>query len=128
MKTGCGVESSQFTAIQRLEPAIAPLSVAAVRLLQLRSTARDPALKDQPAREVVPELWVRVLALWRRPAGDGGDWSVGDFLPALARSGGHQNRPRDGPPGWITLWRGWADLRARVETAEALLTQRPAEM
>ena len=28
---------------------------------------------------------------------------------------------RDGPPGWITLWRGWADLQARVETAEALL-------
>ena len=125
MKTGCGVETPQFTAAERLEPAIALLSVAAVRLLQLRSAARDPAVKDKPAREVVPDLWVRVLALWRRPAGVGDDWSVEDFLLALARLGGHQNRPRDGPPGWITLWRGWADLQARVETAEALLDSLP---
>ena len=127
MKTGCGVEGPQFTAVERLEPAIALLSVAAVRLLQLRAAARDPALKNRPAREVVPDLWVRVLALWRRPAGDGGDWSVEDFLLVLARPGGHQNRPRDGPPGWITLWRGWADLQARVETAEALLDTLPQD-
>ena len=128
MKTGCGVEGPQFTAAERSEPAIALLSVAAVRLLQLRAAARDPALKNRPAGEVVPDLWVRVLALWRRPAGGGERWSVEDFLLALARLGGHQNRPRDGPPGWITLWRGWADLQARVETAEALLTKLPAEM
>jgi hypothetical protein len=29
------------------------------------------------------------------------DWTVYDFYYALARLGGHQNRKRDHPPGWL---------------------------
>ena len=34
---------------------------------------------------------------------------------ALGNLGGHLNRKRDGLPGWITLWRGWLELRPLVE-------------
>ena len=36
---------------------------------------------------------------------------------ALGRLGGHQNRKSDGPPGWITLWRGWNQLQQMVDYA-----------
>jgi len=38
---------------------------------------------------------------------------------ALGRLGGHQNRKSDGPPGWLTLWRGWNDLHLMVMGARA---------
>src|SRR5262245_59523975 len=41
MKTGCGVETLQFTTIEGLEPAIAVLSVLAITLLRLRDAARQ---------------------------------------------------------------------------------------
>jgi hypothetical protein len=60
--------------------------------------------------------WVEVLSVWRhqqaRPAG-----TVGEFLMALGRLGGHQKRPSDGSPGWLTLWRGWAQLQAMLNGA-----------
>ena len=34
---------------------------------------------------------------------------------AIGRLGGHLNRKSDGPPGWITLWRGWEVLQTLVE-------------
>jgi len=37
----------------------------------------------------------------------------------LGRLGGHQNRKSDGPPGWLTLWRGWNDLHLMVMSARA---------
>ncbi|MFO0949894.1 MAG: hypothetical protein U0835_01825 [Isosphaeraceae bacterium] len=43
MKTGCGVETLQFTTEAALQPAIAVLSVVAVFLLGLRDAGRDPA-------------------------------------------------------------------------------------
>ena len=50
-------------------------------------------------------------------------WTLGEFLMALGRLGGHQNRPSDGPPGWITLWRGWAKLQSMLAGA-ALASKR----
>ena len=41
-KTGCRIESMQFDALDRLEPAIAVLSVVTTTLLQLRDAARAP--------------------------------------------------------------------------------------
>ena len=41
-KTGCRIEDMQFTTTDRLEPAIALLSVVAVTLLNLREAARRP--------------------------------------------------------------------------------------
>jgi hypothetical protein len=109
MKTGCGVETLQFTTIARLEPAIAVLSVLAITLLRLRDAARQPDADVRPATDVVGAEYVRVLQAYyprrlrRTP-------TVKEFFMHVARLGGHQNRKCDGMPGWLTLWRGWMKL------------------
>jgi hypothetical protein len=117
-KTGAGVELLQFGTKAALEPVIALLSVVAVALLQLREAARRPDARDTPAATWVPPAYVRVLSGWRLGRPDPA-MSVYDFALALARLGGHQNRARDGPPGWLTLWRGWNDLHMLVLGARA---------
>jgi hypothetical protein len=119
MKTGCEIENLQFTTRARLEPAIAVLSVVAVWLLQMRDASRDEEARQQPARQRVPELWVRVLSGWRHKRACPG-WTYGEFVQALARLGGHQNRKHDHPPGWLVLWRGWAQLQAMIAGALAI--------
>jgi hypothetical protein len=118
MKTGCGVENLQFTRRASLEPAIAVLSAVAVQLLQLRDASRREQTQSQPATNYVPALWVLVLSSWRhkRPRPD---WTIREFLFALARLGGHQNRRHDHPPGWLVLWRGWTKLQTMLAGAMA---------
>jgi hypothetical protein len=119
MKTGVSIEQLQLTTRERLEAAIGVLSVVAVVLLAVRDAGRDEAAAGARASAWVPAKWVEVLSRWRhkevRP-----DWTVGEFLWALGRLGGHQNRPSDGAPGWLTLWRGWAKLQSMLEGAALL--------
>jgi hypothetical protein len=87
---------------------------------------RVASQKDKPARtasEWVPPLRVDVLSTWRHDGQAMPGWSVGEFLMALGRLGGQQNRPSDGPPGWLTLWRGWAKLQPMLQGA-ALASRR----
>lgn len=114
MKTGCGIETLQFTRIERLEPAIAVLSALATTLLQMRDAARQPDADVRPATDVVSQEYVTVLSeyygtrLGKTP-------TILQFYMHVARLGGHQNRKRDGFPGWITLWRGWMKLQSMVD-------------
>ena len=62
MKTGCRIESMQFDAMERLEPAIAVLSVVTTTLLQLRDAARAPDADQRLATEVIGWDYVDVLA------------------------------------------------------------------
>jgi Transposase DNA-binding len=109
-KTGCRIENPQFTTEEALRPTIALLSVVAVFLLTLRDLADRPDAKTRPARTVLDPQTVDTLCCWRhgqpRP-----DWTIHDFVLALGRLGGHQNRKSDGLPGWLTLWRGWQALQ-----------------
>jgi Transposase DNA-binding len=116
-KTGCAIEDPQFTKAERLQPTIALLSVVAVGLLSLRDLSRDERLSELPAAEVVDEELVDVLSGWRY--GEVRPLSVRAFFLALARLGGHQNRKGDGQPGWLVLWRGWADLQRMAAGARA---------
>lgn len=122
-KTGCDIEKMQFSYRERLEPAIALLSIVALLLLNLRDESRAPDAKEKRATQYVPEQWVRMLSKWRH-----GEvrmnWSLYDFYYALARLGGHQNRKHDHPPGWLVLWRGWLHLQAMLEGAAAASDQR----
>jgi hypothetical protein len=113
-KTGCAIEQMQFEYAERLRPAIALVSVVALTLLQLRDWARRDEHKDKPATAWVPPLWVRLLARWRYGQGRT-DLTVLEFVLALGRLGGHQNRPSDGLPGWQTLWRGWMQLQTMLQ-------------
>jgi Transposase DNA-binding len=116
-KTGCAIEQMQWTHADRLKPAIALVSVVASTLLGLRALGRDERHRDEPAAGMVPRRWVELLARWRYGEARS-DLTVEEFIRALGRLGGHQNRPSDGPPGWITLWRGWTRLMTMALGAE----------
>lgn len=119
-KTGCRIEDMQFTTRDRLEPAIALLSVIAVTLLQLRDASRRPDAKARRATELLCGEYVELLSVWRHKRVHA-DWSLHDFYYALARLGGHQNRKGDGAPGWLVLWRGWTKLNLMIHGAEAAI-------
>ncbi len=114
MKTGCDIEELQFTAVERLQPAIALLSAVALTLLDLRDASRRDDAKTRPATTVVSHDYVAVLTTWRYGKVRT-DISVHDFYYALARLGGHQNRTHDHRPGWLVLWRGWIKLQAMLD-------------
>lgn len=121
-KTGCNLEAMQFEKAERLQPAIALVSVIAISLLQMRDASRRPDAKERPATEFIHRDYVEVLSLWRHKELHL-NWSLHDFFYALARLGGHQNRKNDHPPGWLILWRGWTKLQCMVQGA-ALKSQR----
>lgn len=116
MKSGVSIQELQLTTRERLEAAIGVLSVVAVVLLAVRDAGRNEDSAAQPAQQWVPQEWIEVLSLWRHKEVRL-DWSVGEFLSALGRLGGHQNRPSDGAPGWVTLWRGWTKLQFMLKGA-----------
>lgn len=118
-KTGCQIESPQFTTEERLKPAIALLSIVTLTLLEMRDASRRADAKTRPAREIISEDYIAVLSAWRHGKIHK-DWTIHDFYFAMARLGGHQNRKGDHPPGWQTIWRGWTDLQAMVTGAEAM--------
>ena len=122
-KTGCQIESPQFTSEERLQPAIALISIVTLTLLEMRDASRRADAKTRPARDIISDDYVAVLSAWRH--GEiRKDWTIHDFYYALARLGGHQNRKSDHPPGWQTIWRGWNDLQAMVAGVEAMKTRK----
>lgn len=118
-KSGCAIEDLQFTTEERLQPMIALLSVVAVMLLNLRDSSRCADAAETLAHEVVAPEYVEVLSAWRYGQRRM-DLTLREFFYALARLGGHQNRRRDKPPGWLVLWRGWMQLQTMLEGAFAL--------
>jgi hypothetical protein len=111
LKTGCRVEERQYETHKRLEAITALLSVTAVRLLQLRSAARQTP--ERSAAKVVPTLWVTALRHLRRGRQIE---TVREFFRELAGLGGHMLRKGDGEPGWITLWRGFEKLHLALRS------------
>jgi hypothetical protein len=111
LKTGCHVEKRYYHTAARLERVTGLLSVVAIRLLQMRTAARETP--NRPAREVAPARWVRLVQQLRnsknnRPINP--DMTIYNFLRAIAGLGGHLGRNGDGEPGWITLWKGFNKL------------------
>ena len=119
MKTGCNIESPQFTTEAGLKPAIALLSIVTLTLLKMRDASRRVDAKTRKATEFISADYVTVLSGWRHGK-EKLDWSVYDFMYALARLGGHQNRKSDHPPGWQTIWEGWKELQAMVCGVEVM--------
>jgi Transposase DNA-binding/Transposase Tn5 dimerisation domain len=116
LKTGCGVERRYYETAARLERVTGLLSVVAVRLLQLKTAARETP--DRPAVEVAPAQWVELVQLVRKKPVN--PWmTLRDFLRAIAGLGGHLGRKGDGEPGWITLWRGFEKLMLLTRGADA---------
>jgi hypothetical protein len=116
-KTGCRVEARQYETAERLERVAGLLSVVAVRLLQMRTAARETP--DRLAAEVAPQSWIDMLRTIRKiPTAR--ELTIHDFVRQLAGLGGHLLRKRDGEPGWITLWRGYEKLQLLLRGARAI--------
>ena len=116
-KTGCRVEARQYERSERLERVAGLLSVVAVRLLQMRTAAREnPAA---PAEKVAPKAWIDMLRAVRRiPASR--KLTIREFVRQLAGLGGHLLRKCDGDPGWISIWRGYEKLQLLLRGAQAM--------
>ena len=87
----------------RLKRVTGLMSVLAVRLLQLKTIARETP--NRPAREVAPARWVEILQKVRGKRVNQ-EMTIYQFMRELAGLGGHLGRKGDGEPGWITIWRG----------------------
>jgi hypothetical protein len=117
LKTGCRLEERQYRTNRRLEAVTGMLSILAVRLLQLRTTARREP--ERQAAEVVPRRWlemVRAVQKGRHRV----ITTVYEFYRALARLGGFLGRKCDGEPGWLTLWQGFDKLHLLLRGADAM--------
>ena len=105
LKTGCSIEERQLGDYEGLVNALAVFLPIACRMLWLRSEAsRAP---DAPALRVATEEQLEVLrALGPRKLPT--DPTTSDVLLAIAALGGHIKW--NGPPGWLTISRGYTEL------------------
>lgn len=110
LKTGCAVERRQLTTYGSLTKAVALFMPIAWEMLRLRWMAR--AQPDLPATALLPPDDIRIvralLAEFKRDFVLPPTPTVADILRAIARLGGHLKS--NGPPGWITIGRGFEDL------------------
>lgn len=130
-KTGCRLEQSQLEDRQAFVCLAAITGLVAVRLLQLRQWADDPAdpavlaapgaatcaVADRPAAERIDDpLWLGIVSHLARHD-DPRTLTVKQFYHTLARLGGWLGRKSDGRPGWQSLWHGYHKVAAYVEGA-----------
>jgi hypothetical protein len=95
----------------RLEALIGLTSVIGVRLLKLKTEARQaPTLK---AIRRIPSMWLRALK-GMRPRLKLSQLTVREFFREVAKLGGFLGRTHDGEPGWQTIWRGYKKLHLIV--------------
>jgi len=112
LKTGTGVEESQLTGASSLRALVGILCVVAIRLLDMKLLARS-----QPDTPLAPEtLHPAALTILEKKFGlPVNGWTYLTALVAIARLGGFLARKSDGPPGWLSIWRGWHMLTAMVQ-------------
>ena len=116
-KTGCHVEERQYETAARLERMAAVTAIVAVRLLQLRTAAKDTP--EAPAESLAPKRWIDLLRIVRKiPANK--PLTIRDFVRQLAGLGGFLLRKHDGEPGWQTIWRGYETLTLMARGADAV--------
>ena len=115
MKSGFRVEACRLGHADRLARYLTVMSVVAWRLFMVTLIARtDPTM---PASEFLSDREWKVLFLKankdkplpKKPP------PIGDVVLWIAKLGGYLARKSDGPPGTITLWRGWRRLSDLTE-------------
>ncbi len=115
LKSGFRVEACRLGHAERLARYLTVMSIVAWRLFMITLIARtDPATSC--SRFLADREW-KVLflkanknkALPKKPP------CIGDVVIWVAKLGGYLARKSDGPPGTITLWRGWKRLADLTE-------------
>jgi transposase-like protein/DDE family transposase len=114
LKTGCDYEARQFEEYEGLVNALAIFLPIACQMLEIRSESRR--VPDAAASSVLSEIQLKVLAtLGRRKLSV--TPTVREVLLAVAALGGHIKY--SGEPGWLTLTRGFRELRTLTAGWEA---------
>jgi hypothetical protein len=110
-KNGCSEQERMFQTAQRMEAALAILSVVAVRVYQLRLAVK--AIPEAPAQEVATAEEIEVVCSMHKGKRNKA-LTVKDFVFAVAKLGGFLGRKSDGEPGVRSLWRGYQRLQDMV--------------
>jgi len=120
LKSGTHIEDSQLSSADRIQTLLAIHAVVAVDLLELKLLVKT--LPDEPiACDLVsPEILSILDIQFGRPACG---WTNASTLRAIARMGGYLGRKNDGPPGWLSIWRGWLKLASMAEGYRLALAQ-----
>lgn len=117
LKSGFRVEACRLAHGERLARYLTVMSIVAWRLFMITILARaDP---NQCSSCLLAHNEWRILVrkasgsrhLPERPP------TMKEAVAYIAKLGGHLGRKRDGPPGTLTLWRGWKRLNDLVEGA-----------
>jgi Transposase DNA-binding/Transposase DDE domain len=106
IKTGCAYDTRQLETLDGLLNVLATFLPVAWRLLRMRTQARVGPTAQ--ATTVMPGAMLEVLRIFTRiklPARP----NAREVLLAVAALGGHLKH--NGDPGWITLGRGYQELR-----------------
>lgn len=114
LKTGCSIEKRQLDHADDIRRLLGFLGPTAARLLQMRNLSR--AEPETPAELHIDALTLIVLRKRLEWPADK-EITLGVFWRAVAQLGGHLGRRGDGPPGWLTIWRGWQYLHDLVDGA-----------
>ncbi len=117
LKSGCLLEQRQAETTPVLLRVLALLLPAAWRLLLLRRLADDQP--DASWRALLTPLEFRVLRRVVPKAKLTEKATIDQCLLAIAKLGGHL--PRNGRPGWQTLYTGWRRLEDLAEGARLVL-------
>jgi hypothetical protein len=104
LKTGTNIEDSQLSSAGRIKALLGIHAVIAVDLLQLKLLATTHG--DDPVDEELLLQEARIILEGQFGPPDNA-WSNAYATRAIARMGGYLNRKNDGPPGWLSIWRGW---------------------
>jgi hypothetical protein len=116
LKSGCRIEARQFESLGTFEVSLGISMLTAVHLLGLVKRARiEP---DAPANVVLSSDEEHVLiqhANTMRNREASPSLRLAEAVVLIAMLGGYKARACDGPPGWITLWRGYRRLSNLVE-------------
>jgi hypothetical protein len=115
LKTGLKVEQRQYDDLGPFEVHLGMALLVAVRLLALTKQARiDPQQSASIALSSDEERVLREHARVKRGRA-AAPLTLLEAIVLIAKLGGYLGRSCDGPPGWITLWRGYSRLCAMVE-------------
>jgi hypothetical protein len=118
LKTGTHIEESQLSTADRIETLLGIHAAIAADLLALKLLGASRPDAPVPADLLAPES---LQVLERKVGRPDGAWTCASLIRAIARMGGYLGRKHDGPPGWLSIWRGW--LRLKVMTEGYVLAQ-----
>jgi hypothetical protein len=116
-KSGLQMEKQRFRG-DALLAMMAVLSILAIRILQMRYAREgDP---QGPATSIASREEIEMVEMVSKQVGK--LTTVAKWVDAVAKLGGYLGRKGDGPPGWMTLWRGYQRLRDILLGAELALS------